>query len=208
MYDFKRQALKGYKTKYFRMKLPLRALLFIAYLTTGCRSNETPKPRGFYRIDFPEKKYQLFDSICPFSFEYPIYGKIVKDMDRNAEPCFFNIEFARYQGKIHLSYKDVSKNVSKFIEDAHTLAYKHTIKADAIDENPVVDEKRKVYGLIYEIQGNAASSVQFYVTDSVKHFLRGSLYFNVVPNKDSLAPAIDFFRKDILHLIETLKWKN
>ena len=111
MYDFKRQALKGYKTKYFRMKLPLRALLFIAYLTTGCRSNETPKPRGFYRIDFPEKKYQLFDSICPFSFEYPIYGKIVKDMDRNAEPCFFNIEFARYQGKIHLSYKDVSKNV-------------------------------------------------------------------------------------------------
>ena len=190
------------------MKVNIYILLTITYLFVACSTNETPKPRGYFRIDFPEKKYQVFDSICPYSSEYPIYSKIVKDMDRNAEPCFMNIEFARYNSKIHLSYKEVHKNVAQFINDAHTLAYKHTIKADAINENPVRDEKRKVYGLVYEIQGNAASSVQFYVTDSVRHFLRGSLYFNVVPNKDSLAPAINFFRKDILHLIETLKWKN
>lgn len=190
------------------MKALLYSLLTISFLIIACKSNETPKPRGYFRIDFPEKKYRIYDSVCPFTFEYPMYGQVVKDMDKNAEPCFMNIEFSTYQGKIHLSYKDVNKNVSKFIEDAHVLAYKHTIKADAIDENPIQDKKRKVYGLIYEIQGNAASSVQFYVTDSVKHFLRGSLYFNVIPNKDSLAPAIDFFRKDIIHLIETLKWKN
>ena len=190
------------------MKLLYYILLITIYITAGCSSNESPKPRGYFRIDFPEKKYQVYDSICPFSFEYPTYGRIAKDMDRNAEPCFMNVEFARYNSKIHLSYKDVDKNIAKFIDDAHTLAYKHTIKADAIDEKPIIDKKRKVYGLIYEIQGNAASSVQFYVTDSVRHFLRGSLYFNVVPNKDSLAPAIIFFRKDILHLIETLKWKN
>jgi gliding motility-associated lipoprotein GldD len=132
----------------------------------------------------------------------------VRDTDKNAEPCWMNVEFKPYKSKIHLSYKPVNQNVSKFIEDAHTLAYKHAIKADAIEENLITDEKRKVYGLVYEIKGNAASSVQFYVTDSLKNFLRGSLYFEVQPNKDSLAPAIDFFRKDILHLIETLKWKK
>lgn len=183
-------------------------ILIAGCLLAGCHSNETPKPRGYFRIDFPEKQYQVYDSICPFTFEYPVYGKIEKDMDKNAEPCFMNIEFAKYNSKVHLSYKEVNKNVAKFIDDAHVLAYKHTIKADAIDEKPILDKKRKVYGLLYEIKGNAASSVQFYVTDSTKHFLRGSLYFNVVPNKDSLAPAIQFFRKDILHLIETLKWKN
>jgi len=190
------------------MKFLIFILLAVFVLSFGCGPNETPKPRGFFRIDFPEKKYQVYDSVCPFTFEYPVYGRIVKDMDKNAEPCFMNIDFPQYKGKIHLSYKEVNKNVSTFIEDAHTLAYKHTIKADAIDEDPVVDKKRRVYGLVYDIQGNAASSVQFYVTDSAKHFLRGSLYFSVVPNKDSLAPAINFFRKDILHLIETLKWKN
>jgi gliding motility-associated lipoprotein GldD len=188
------------------MKKIFYVVIFL-FICSGCGENYSPKPRGYYRIDFPEKKYRLYDSICPFTFEYPVYGKVARDIERNAEPCWMNIEFDHYQSKIHLSYKDVNKNISTFIEDAHVLAYKHTIKADAIDEKPVMDEKRKVYGLIYEIRGNAASSVQFYVTDSTKHFLRGALYFNVPPNKDSLAPAINFFRKDILHLIETLHWK-
>jgi gliding motility-associated lipoprotein GldD len=183
-------------------------ILLFMLCAFSCHHNEIPKPRGYFRIEFPEKKYRPFDSVCPFTFEYPAYGKIVKDTDRNAEPCWMNVEFKQYKSKIHLSYKSVNKNISKFIEDAHTLAYKHSIKADAIDESLITDENRKVYGLLYEIRGNAASSVQFYVTDSLKNFLRGSLYFEVQPNKDSLSPAIDFFRKDILHLIETLKWKN
>lgn len=174
----------------------------------GCGENYTPKPRGYFRIDFPAKTYQRFDSICPFAFEFPLYGKVEKDVDKNAEPYWMNIVFKDFKSKIHLSYKPVNNNLNKFIEDAHTMAYKHTIKADAIDEKLIIDEKRKVYGLLYEIRGNAASSVQFYVTDSTRHFLRGSLYFDVVPNKDSLAPAIEFFRKDIMHLIETLQWKN
>jgi gliding motility-associated lipoprotein GldD len=180
--------------------------LVIFSLIIGC-TNYNPKPRGYFRIDFPAKSYQLFDKSCPFSFEYPSYGKVVNDSDKNAEPCWMNIEFKDFKGKIHLSYKPVHQNISKFTEDAHTLAYKHSIKADAIEESPVEDNQRKVYGLIYEIKGNAASSIQFYVTDSVKNFLRGSLYFEAEPNKDSLAPSIDFFRKDILHLIETIKWK-
>jgi gliding motility-associated lipoprotein GldD len=166
-----------------------------------------PKPKGYFRVDFPAKEYQQYRSDAPYSFEYPIYGKVVKDTERIAEPYWNNIEFEKFNCKIHLSYKAVKNNVSGYIEDAHTLAYKHTIKADAINEELFSDGKRKVYGILYDIEGNAASSVQFFVTDSSKHFLRGALYFESVPNKDSLAPSIAFFRKDIVHLIETLNWK-
>ena len=191
-----------------RMKNLAYAFIILCFFVVGCGGNYTPKPRGYHRFDFPVKEYKLFDNNYPYSFEVPVYGQMVHDSDKNTEPYWMNIEFNQYKAKIHLSYKTVNKDVSKFIEDAHTLAYKHAVKADAIDEQLVIDKKRNVYGLIYDIRGNTASSVQFYMTDSVRNFLRGSLYFNSQPNKDSLAPAIDFFRKDILHLIETLKWKN
>lgn len=181
--------------------------LVVAGLIISCGQTFTPKPRGYYRIDFPSKEYQLFDSTCPYTFEFPKYGKVERDKDKNAEPCWVNIDFPDFKCKIHLSYKSVSKDASQFIEDSHTLAYKHAIKADAIDEFLVEDPSRKVYGIIYDIRGNAASSIQFHLTDSIKHFLRGSLYFEAPPNKDSLAPAIEFFRKDVERLINTLTWK-
>lgn len=186
-----------------RITVILTLLSFIC-----CKRHNTPKPAGYLRIDFPEKAYHLYDSTCPFSFEYPVYGKITNDTSRIAEPCWINIEFPRFGGKIHISYKTVNKNLNTYIEDSRTLAYKHTVKADAISETLYSSEERKVYGLLYDIKGDAASNIQFYLTDSTKHFLRGSLYFNVQPNADSLAPVIDFFRDDIIHLVETLKWKN
>lgn len=192
-----------------KMKNLCYIILFLGLVNFGCYNNYTPKPYGYYRIDFPDKKYRLFDSIeFPYSFEYPTYGKIVIDADKNAEPYWINIEFKKYNCKLYLSYKPIKKNVSQFIEDAHTLAYKHSVKADAIEEKLIMDDKRKIYGLIYEIQGNAASSFQFFTTDSIKNFLRGSLYFETQPNKDSMATAINFFQKDVIHLIETLKWKK
>lgn len=181
--------------------------IFIFGMIVSCTQTYTPKPRGYFRIDFPQKEYQQFDSTCPFTFEYPTYGRVERDNDKNAEPCWININFPGYKSKIHLSYKTITGSSSQFIEDSHTLAYKHAIKADAIDELLVEYPEKKVYGIIYDIRGNAASSVQFYLTDSLRHFLRGSLYFETQPNKDSLAPAIDFFRKDVEKLIETLKWK-
>ena len=186
------------------MKLWVVCLFILAL--AGCSQNYTPKPRGYFRIDFPVKTYQHFSSNYPYSFDFPQYGLAIKDSDRIAEPYWMNVEFPKWKCKLHLSYKPINNNVAKFIEDAHILAYKHTIKADAINELLIVKPNQKVYGLVYDIEGNAASSVQFYLTDSVKHFLRGALYFNSQPNKDSLGPAIDFFRKDILHLIETLHW--
>jgi len=183
-------------------------ICLILLLGTSCAEHFAPKPRGYFRIDLPEKKYVVYDSLCPFSFEYPAYAAINKDADKGAEPCWLNMNITRLNAKIHLSYKSIQKNVGNFTEDAHTLAYKHTIKADAINEKVFENTEKKVYGILYEITGNAASSVQFYVTDSTRHFLRGSLYFNAHPNKDSLAPLVDFIKKDIVHMIETFKWKD
>jgi len=181
-------------------------ILMLALLC-GCNNNYVPKPRGYFRFDFPQKQYVALANNFPYTFEYPAYGISVKDTDKNAEPYWMNIEFKHFRAKIHLSYKSVNKNVSTFIEDAHSLAYKHSVKADAIETKLIADKERNVYGLLYEIEGNAACSVQFYATDSVRHFLRGALYFDCSTNKDSLEPAIQFFQQDIDHLIKTLHWK-
>jgi gliding motility-associated lipoprotein GldD len=173
----------------------------------GCNSTPIPKPRGYFRLEFPEKQYKSFDSIFPYKFYYPIYGKIVMDNQVGAEKYWINIDFPRYKARIHISYKSVNGNIDNLIEDVRTLAYKHTIKADAINEKVFSNPEKKVYGILYDIKGNAASSYQFYVTDSIKHFLRGALYFNVHPNKDSLSPAVEFFGKDMRYLIESLEWK-
>ena len=190
-------------------KIPVYIGFVLIIITlVQCKQHVVPKPKGYFRIDFPKKEYVQYKGQCPFSFEYPKYGKIVKDSAAGAEPCWFNIEFPHFKTKIHLSYKKVQHNVDTYIEDAHTLAYKHTIKADAIKEKYFENPSENVYGLLYDIKGNAASSVQFFVTDSIHNFLRGALYFSAEPNKDSLAPAIDFFKKDILHLIGTFKWEK
>jgi len=194
---------KTIKISAFWKLLPLLILLSLSF----CKRNYTPRPPGYMRIDFPDKAYRIYDSICPYLFEYPVYGKVITDTGRIAEPCWINIEFKEFGGKIHISYKPVSNNVNKFIEDSRTLAYKHTIKADAIRETVFTNDSARVYGLLYEIKGDAASSIQFYLTDSNRHFLRGSLYFNVQPDADSMAPVIDFFMEDIMHLIETTEWK-
>ncbi len=182
-------------------------LLLLMLLALACQRSYTPKPRGFLRIDFPAKEYVLFDSVCPYTFEYPSYGKIVPDTDYLTEPCWINIDFPDFDGIIHISYKEVNQNLNDFIEDSRALTYKHTIKADAIKETVYSNPELEVHGILYDIKGNAASSIQFYLTDSNAHFLRGSLYFNVQPDKDSLAPVISFFREDIIHLVESFAWK-
>ena len=187
----------------------VRKIIFVLLLSgilPGCKRNYMPKPSGYMRIEFPPKEYQRFDTTYPYSFEYPVYASIIPDTDGNTEPYWININFQDFNGTIHISYKAVTGNLDRFTEDSRTMAYKHSIKADAIKETVYADSASRVYGLLYEIKGNAASSLQFYATDSSSNFIRGSLYFNVTPNKDSLAPVIAFFKDDIIHLIETVRW--
>lgn len=194
-----------------KIKFIFSLLGFITLLLVACDNDDevySPRPRGFPRIDFPTKAYELYDGECPYVFEIPKYTRIVKDKHNGAEPCWLNLEFPQFKATIHLSYKAVNKNIGQYLNDSHEFANKHQIKATGLEEIPILRDSAKVYGLIFDISGNTASNLQFYMTDSTQHFLRGALYFNSVPNIDSLKIVIDFIKKDVLHLINTTRWKT
>jgi len=195
---------------------PHKKILFLAIpflLILGCNEKYTPKPREYFRIDFPEKTYHQLQPGFPYQFDVPDYSKIVPDQGNSDQPYWINISVPANKAEVHISYynlsnKEVSNRVllNKFMEDTRTLAYKHTVKADAIQEQVFMNPGKKVYGLIYRIEGNAASPMQFFLTDSTNHFLRGALYIREVPNIDSLKPVIDFLEPDVIRLIETTTW--
>lgn len=186
----------------------ISVIVILTGISCKTNSNQTPKPKGYFRIDIPEHKYTMFDSDCPYKFEHSKISEIIRDPENTGNKCWVNIYYPDLDGNVHISYKQINGNLDKFIEDTRTLAYKHTVKAESIREQLYESEENNVYGLLYELKGNVASPMQFYLTDSSNHFIRGSLYFNTEPNKDSLAPVIDYVQKDIRHLIETLEWKN
>jgi len=192
-------------------KIVLLVLLSISFF--GCREKYTPKPRGYFRIDFPEKKYHPLPKGFPYRFDIPDYSEITSDRFNPNKPNWINVWIPANKADIHISYYDIENQskpgrivLNEFLEETRELAYKHTVKADAIEEQVFMNPADKVYGLIYRIEGNAASPLQFYLTDSTKHFLRGALYIRDVPNIDSLKPVINFLEPDIIHLIETTTW--
>jgi putative hemolysin len=183
-------------------------LLIAALFFCGCDEGYTPRPKGYFRLEFPEKKYERVETgNCPYTFEMPVYSKLVPDTASTAEPCWFNMEFPKLNATIYLSYKKVDHNISTLIEDHRRITMKHISMASGIDEVVLTNPQKKVYGVIQYVKGNAASPLQFYVTDSVHHFLRGSLYFYAIPNPDSLAPAEKFVQEDINHMLNTVEWK-
>jgi len=196
------------------MKGSLPVILILLSLLSSCKDVAVPRPKGYFRISLPDKAYVSFGETelknkLPVDFEYPVYGNLKFNLDNISQPGWFNIEFPSFKAKIHLTYRDIKGDLEELIEQTYTMNVKnHIIKADAINEQVINKDDSKIYGILYELKGNTATAVQFYVTDSIKHYLRGSLYFEAEPNADSLAPVIDFFREDIIHLIETLNWKD
>lgn len=197
--------------------LPNRLLSGLTFaccvILAACNSESLPKPKGYFAISLPEKKYQVFDAPgYPYSFAYPTYGKVVKDTsffeDAPENPWWINIDYPEFQARMHISYKAIGgKNqFSILVEDAFKMTGKHSIKATSIDEIPVKGGAG-VEGIIFDVGGNAATGKQFFVTDSVRHFLRGALYFNATPNFDSIQPVEQFLYQDIQHLIQTLRWR-
>jgi gliding motility-associated lipoprotein GldD len=126
----------------------------------------------------------------------------------DGQNCWYNLSFPQYKAIIHLSYQPINDNLAELLDDAHVFAYVHDVKANAIEPQFIPTKNEDITGLLFDIEGNTASSVQFFVTDSISHFLRGSLYFDSTPNRDSLAPLIDFFKEDITHLVETVEFKH
>ncbi len=180
----------------------------------ACEYTYTPKKKGYPRVILPEHSYRSFHKAgFPYSFEYPSYAKIVRDtvfFDEPTEnPYWINIEFPSLDGKIYISYKEISSknSIERLINDAFTMTYKHSVKADAIKDRVYEDPANHKYAVFYDVKGNAATAKQFYITDSVKNFLRGALYFDARPNEDSLHLVNDFVEEDMKHLIETLRWE-
>ncbi len=183
------------------------------FLIASCNSNYTYKKKGYFKIDFPEKKYQLFDKPgYPYSFEYPVYATVVKDSsffgDATENPWWINIDVPQFGGRIYISYKEVAKNnFDSLVNDAFKMAYrKHTDISTGINDS-LVQTANGVEGIYFSLAGNTATANQFFLTDSTTHFLRGALYFDAAPNEDSLGIVNDFLKKDLLHLVNTLKWK-
>lgn len=183
------------------------AVLFFA--ACGGNHDYSPKPRGYFRIIYPKKEYQTYESGCPFTFSYPKYAVIEPDKKAGAKSCWLNVQFKPFNGTLHITYDAVtSKKVfDQLTEDAHKFAFKHTVKATSIDEGRISYPDRKIYGIYYTIDGNAASSAQFYLTDSTKNYLRGSLYFNTEPRLDSIQPVLNFVKKDVDVMIKSFRWK-
>ncbi len=190
-------------------KLWIWLLLSAGIFAYGCTRHYSPKPRGYFRIDLPKHRYKSFDTTFPYLFEYPVYSTITNDPYFPNEKYWININFPKFKATLHLSYKEIHNNLGTYLEDAHTLVSKHIPKASAINDSIILNRRDKIFGLAYDIEGNgAASPYQFFLTDSLHHFVRGALYFNVEPNNDSLAPVIGFVKQDIKHFIGTFRWKN
>jgi len=183
-------------------------LLFQVLLLASCSDDPTPKPRAYFRIDIPEHSYKTLDTNYPYSFKYADYAQVVNA--KNAEhPNWIFIDYPYFKARIYVTYNDIHNDVNRMLNDAHDLAYKHISVANDIKQDLIIIPENKVYGLIYEIKGaRVASPINFFLTDSVKHFLRGSLYFNMEPQNDSLEPVINAISADIQQMIKSFKWKD
>ena len=196
-----------------RRNLSLLIFSFLVFtLLLSCNSDYTPKPRGYFRIDFPKHIYQNFNQPdFPYSFQYPVYGNIIRDTaffgDKPENPYWINIDFPRFHARIYMSYKRVEGNFDKLREDAYKMTYKHTYKASSIEDS-IISTPLGIHGIFFNVGGNAATAKQFFVSDSTRHFLRGALYFDTAPNSDSLSIVNAFLQEDMNHLINTLQWKN
>jgi len=184
-------------------KITVLVLFFTFFLTVvGCKNDVFPKPSSYLRLDYPEAEYAAFKGHCPFEFEMNTKAIIKEDKD-----CGYSITYPKMKATIYLTYKPVNSNIKNLLRDAQKLTYEHVIKADDILEQPFINPDKKVYGMFYQVDGNAATNSQFYVTDSIKHFVTGSVYFYAKPNFDSIMPAASYIKNDMQRLMETLKWK-
>lgn len=171
----------------------------------SCKDEVLPKPKAFLDLEFPTAEYVETNLDCPYSFEYNATARIVKS--KGAVPCWINLNYPKLNASVFITYQKVDKNLDSLLMDSQKLPLQHTIKADFIEGDVYVNPEHKSYGMFYEIDGNAASQAQFYITDSVNHFMTGSLYFNQKPNFDSIMPAASYIKSDIKRLMESLKWQ-
>lgn len=185
------------------LRILILTLCYVGLLfVSSCKDDLIPKPSSYLRLDYPVAKYVDFENNCPFTFEMNADAVIKAQKD-----CGLTITYPKMKATIYLNYQPVNNDINALLKDAQTLTYKHVIKADDIIEQPYLNPNKKVYGMFYQVDGNAATNSQFYATDSVKNFVQGAVYFYAKPNFDSIMPAASYIKNDMQRLLETLKWK-
>jgi gliding motility-associated lipoprotein GldD len=184
--------------------------VFVMIIFMACESDYYPKPNGYNRIDLPAHEYKILPDSFPFSFEHSIHAKILPDSSYIRERYWFALFYPELVAEVHITYKSLGNNRDSLranIDDAYKLTTKHQIKASSIQETIMLTPTGKKVS-IAELEGDVPSQFQFYTTDSTTHFLRGALYFRTATANDSLAPVIEYVKKDIIHSLNTLEWKT
>lgn len=185
------------------LKKSLIIVLIIAFTVTSCSEEIVPKPKAFLRLAYTNATYQKVTSDCPYEFEFSSIATV-----EASEKCWINLVYPKLRASLNITYRPVENNLTELLRESEKLTYNHAIKADGISSQPFANATKNVYGALSEVTGNAASPLQFHLTDSSRHFITGALYFKVQPNYDSILPAIKYIEDDIKHLMETLTWKN
>jgi len=178
-------------------------LLFSLCVLFSCKEDVLPKPKGYLDLSYPKKSYKKLDINYPYSFEVPKSSKVIE------QPKYWlKVNYPKLKASVDITYRPVQNNLKELLTEAEKLVFEHTVKADQISSNNYENEENKVYGSMFDITGNSASQVQFHITDSVKHFLKGSLFFHTKPNYDSVLPAVEYIKKDMIHIMETTQWND
>ena len=183
--------------------MPKILLILISLIFVSCNTNILPKPKAYLSLEYPKKEYTKLSLERPYSFEVLKNTTLVDDKNN-----WLKINYPNLKASIDITYRPVENNLNELLAEAEKLVFKHAVKAEQIIPKDFVNPERRVFGSLYEITGNAASHLQFHVTDSTNNFIKGSLYFYVKPNYDSILPAVSYIKEDILRLIETLEWKR
>ena len=177
--------------------------LIVGLSIMGCSDNPLPKPQGYLRLEYPIAQYETFEGDFPFTFGKNIHA-VVKPKNQKG----FTINYPNMKGSIYINYHRIENDLQDLLKDAQQFTYRHTKKAETIIEQPYINPQDKVYGMFYDVGGDAASATQFYLTDSLNNFVLGSVYFNVKPNFDSILPASEYIKNDVRILIESIKWST
>lgn len=185
--------MKEIRFKYF--------VLILVFGLFSCGNESVPKPTSHLRLEYPIAAYETLKTNCAFQFDVN-KSSLIKDKN-----CSFEINYPKMKATIYLTHKSVNNNINDLLTDAQRLTYEHVIKADDILEQPFINDKKKVFGMFYQVGGNAATNAQFYVTDSTKNFVTGSVYFYAKPNYDSILPAAKYLQDDMRRIMETIEWK-
>jgi len=192
--------------------LPLTLLVLLCLLTSCVQKQEVPapKPKGYFRLATPEAAFQHWDSVLPFSFDYSKHATL--SLQKKEENIYWiDIYYPSLSAMFKITYFPVKNNLHNLMwyEEEQVLFHVERRMADDIQFSTVNDPKAHVFGRLYELEGEkVATPFKFWLTDSVHHFVKGTLYFDFTPNNDSLAPVINYLKRDALFMVESWQWNK